>query len=130
MDVFKKLAIKNKEIKASICFLVKLSEIPEDSDGSSIAPPSPPPSTGLSSTAANTEKNTRFNLTLLKNGDTILKGFKAPPKIQTQLDKVKITSRKTKEVNLLVEYELQTLAMKEASYKLRATYNQIDESVS
>ena len=122
MDVFKKLAIKNKEIKASICFLVKLSEIPEDSDGSSITPPS--------SSGANTDENPRFHLTLLRNGDTILKGFKAPPKIQTQLDKVKITSTKTKEVHLLVEYELQPLAMATASYKLRATYNQIDESVS
>ena len=114
MDVFKKLAVKNQEIKASICFLVKLDSLPSDSDESD-----------------RSEESKRFKLTLLKSGKTIMDDFEAPPKIQTQLEKVvKTTSRKLKEVELSVGYELKTLALGTASYKLRATYNEIDESVS
>ena len=114
MDVFKKLAVKNQEIKASICFLVKLNSLPSDSDGSD-----------------NLEESKRFQLTLLKSGKTIMYDFQAPHKIQTQLENVvKTTSRKLKEVELTVGYELKTLTLETSSYKLRATYNEIDQSVS
>ena len=121
MDVFKKLALKNNEIKASICFLVKLNSIAmaaTRSDGS-----------GLSLQPADGTK--RFQLSLLKAGESIMDDFEAPPKIQTQSDvKVVENSRKLMEVELSVGCVLKALTLKSASYSLRATYNQIDESVS
>ena len=116
MADFKKLAIKNKEIGASICFLVKLSKIPDGSAGSA--------NTAL--TAG--EKQKRFHLDLLKAGETLMEGFEGPSKIQTEQKKVKTKSRKFNEVVMSVEYSLKKI--KNLGYQLRTTYNQIDESVS
>ena len=116
MADFKKLAIKNKEIGASICFLVKLSNIPDSVDGSA--------NTAL--TAG--EKQSRFHLNLLKAGETLMEGFEGPSKIQTEQKKVTTKSRQFNEVVMSVEYSLKKID--NLGYQLRTTYNQIDESVS
>ena len=72
----------------------------------------------------------RFYLTLLKEGNTIMEGFEAPPKIDTQQEEVMTKSINLREVELSVKLELKTLTLDSSYYQLRATYNQIDESVS
>ena len=99
---FLALAKKNEiEGSASICFLISLNEIGES--------------------------NKKFQLKLLKNGITIIEGFKAPRKIW----KMEEIERGIDYVDLRVYHERDNdLNLSSSYFELKATYESIPPDVS
>ena len=98
---FIELAKKNEEAHLSICFLVSLSQINPDTDND-------------------------FRLKLLKNGNTIIDDFKAPPKVY-KMEPIKVG---VNDAEVMIHHgTVAALQMESAYYELKATYSSIQTDV-
>ena len=104
MHDFIALAQRNIATKsASICFLVSLNQIEESANP--------------------------FQLSLLKDGKTLVENFQAPEKIETET--MKVIDSCVDKVELKILYEAnKVLELSSLHYKLKATYVKIDKDVS
>ena len=104
MQDFIALAQRNNATKsASICFLVSLNQIGES------------------------PSNKSFQLSLLKDGKTIVENFQAPEKIGS----MKVNDSGVDNVELMIYYEEnKALELSSLHYELKATYVKIDKDVS
>ena len=98
---FIELAKKNEEAKLSICFLVSLSQM-------------------------STSTVDDFRLKLLKNGETVIDNFEAPPKVyKMEPIQVGVNNAEVK----IHHGNVAALQMSTAYYQLKATYSSIQTDV-